>query len=96
VDGVPIGDIAVIRELRFEHGGREYHAHVGDSGVASGWWWFTVSGDSQRYAPFAARADDTRASVQKRICAYYDNLLARRAEPPEWRVGVPRRGARRP
>jgi hypothetical protein len=42
------------------------------------WWWFTVSHDQNRYAPFLARPSDTRASTQSRILAYYANHLAHR------------------
>src|SRR5437667_1756188 len=47
------------------------------------WWWFRVSTDDRhRYAPFRAGSRDTRASVQARIVAYYDDLLVKRAMPP--------------
>ena len=48
------------------------------------WWWFRVSPDvrDQRYAPFRASPDDTREDVRARIVSYYDELLARRAQPP--------------
>jgi len=49
---------------------------------AEAWWWFRVSTDeNQRYAPFRAEPDDTVDGVRSRVVAYYDNLLARRAEP---------------
>lgn len=48
---------------------------------ADGWWWFAVSGDGHRYAPFQASTDDTEDGVRTRIVAYYDALLARRAMP---------------
>jgi hypothetical protein len=54
---------------------------------AEAWWWFQVSTEShQRHAPFRAEVTDTRGDVQARMVAYYDNLLARRAEParPRW------------
>ena len=56
-------------------------------GPAEAWWWFEVSTEShQRHAPFRAEVTDTRRDVQARVVAYYDNLLARRAEParPRW------------
>jgi hypothetical protein len=47
------------------------------------WWWFRVSTDDRnRYAPFRAASGDTKASVQMRIVAYYDDLLVKRALPP--------------
>jgi hypothetical protein len=49
--------------------------------MAGSWWWFTVSGDAQSYAPFQAVKEDTRASVQQRIVEYYTNRLVRLAEP---------------
>ncbi|HTT67857.1 MAG TPA: hypothetical protein VMF70_07510 [Gemmatimonadales bacterium] len=42
------------------------------------WWWFTVTHDGNRYAPFHALSHDTRESIQARIVAYYANHLARR------------------
>ena len=45
------------------------------------WWWFTVTGDAQRYAPFLAGADDTHDSVQVRILAYYRAMIERRSMP---------------
>jgi len=57
------------------------------------WWWFRVdTGKSTRYAPFAASPKDTKQSVQKRIIAYYAELLAIQARPvhqrPVWRKPV--------
>ena len=49
--------------------------------LAGAWWWFTVSGDQQSYAPFQAVKEDTRASVQQRVVEYYTNRLVRLAEP---------------
>lgn len=43
------------------------------------WWWFTVSGEAHRFAPFQPSAEDTVASVQFRITSYYRELVARRA-----------------
>lgn len=43
------------------------------------WWWFTVSGESHRFAPFQPGADDTVGSVQSRILSYYRELVARRS-----------------
>jgi hypothetical protein len=49
---------------------------------ADAWWWFSVSTDATlRYAPFRAEPADTTDGVQRRVVAYYENLLARRAEP---------------
>ena len=43
------------------------------------WWWFTVSGEAHRFAPFQPTAEDTVHSVQFRIVSYYRELMARRA-----------------
>ena len=47
------------------------------------WWWFHLESRdrSTRYAPFAASPKDTKQSVQKRILAYYAELLAIEARP---------------
>ena len=75
----------MIDGFEFEEGGRKYVCRVekqpGHS--AEAWWWFSVSGDSARYAPFQAASGDTRSSVAARIVAYHTNRLARRAAPPE-------------
>jgi hypothetical protein len=80
--------------FEFEEGGRMYRCCVeGERSPRVGaWWWFRVTGDNQRYAPFHPEAGDTRNSVRARIVNYYNALLVRRAMPP-----VPRHGAgRRP
>jgi len=67
----------------FVHDGRTYSclaAELGGGGTEL-WWWFTVSQDGNRYAPFKAAERDTRASVQQRIVAYYENHLVHRAMP---------------
>lgn len=72
-------------EFAFEDGGRFYTCHVeprraGRSSEA--WWWFGVSDDANRYAPFRAAVGDTEASVRARAVAYYGHSLARR--PWSW------------
>lgn len=71
------------RIFSFAEGDRNYQCRVerATAGRAEAWWWFEVSGDSHRYAPFHAAAGDTDASVRDRIVTYYLNLLARRSEP---------------
>ena len=70
------------KKFSFADGDRTYTCHVeGLAGRTEAWWWFQVSGDSSRYAPFQAARGDTEASVRDRIVAYYQNMLARRAEP---------------
>ena len=65
-------------------GGRTFSCRVEASSraPAEAWWWFQVSTERhQRFAPFRAAVTDTHRNVQVRVVAYYDNLLARRAEP---------------
>ena len=57
------------------------------------WWWFRLdNSESTRYAPFEALPTDTKASVQKRIIAYYAEVLAIKARPvhqrPTWQRPV--------
>jgi hypothetical protein len=72
-------------KLEFEEAGRTYACHVepARNPHTAPWWWFSVSGDSHRYAPFHASAEDTDDSVRERIVAYYDALVTRRAAPRE-------------
>jgi hypothetical protein len=83
--------------LHFEHNGRTYDCRVealASRGQGSAWWWFAVSGDQHRYAPFQASSDDVTASVQDRIVTYYEALLAHRAAPAvqrHWGAGRPGR-----
>jgi hypothetical protein len=83
--------IAVL-EFDFEADSRTYTCRVEKRNeLADAWWWFGVSGDKQRYAPFRAGADDTRFAIQSRITLYYRELLVRRATPavPWHRRGKP-------
>ena len=75
----------MIRGFEFEEEGRTYVCKVESfrSTPDQGWWWFDVSGDRQRYAPFQAAPADTRTGVRERIVAYYANLLEARARPVE-------------
>ncbi|HKW47890.1 MAG TPA: hypothetical protein VJN70_10605 [Gemmatimonadaceae bacterium] len=54
------------------------------------WWWFTVSGEAHRFAPFQPSSDDTLESVRCRIVSYYRELVARRAlvldQREEWEL----------
>jgi len=85
----------LLKEFEFADGGRtfictvEAPAHAG----MPPWWWFKLDGEkTTRYAPFAASESDTKQSVQKRIIAYYVELLAIRARPvhqrPTWHKPV--------
>lgn len=76
----------MIGAFQFVDGGRTYRCRVETPAARGGaapvsWWWFEVSGDQNRYAPFHAQADDTESSVKERVVAYYQQLLVRRAEP---------------
>ena len=75
----------VIEGFEFEEGGRVFtcSAEAFRSSPEDRWWWFRVVPDSrgQRYAPFRAAPDDTQENVRKRIVAYHDALLERRAQP---------------
>lgn len=81
------------RSFTFEDAGRTFNARVEPlrpSGTDA-WWWFDVSTEQhQRHAPFRAEPGDSLETVQARIVKYYDELLARRAEP------APSRWNRRP
>ncbi len=50
------------------------------------WWWISVTGESQRYAAFRAKAGDTQANLRPRVLEYYAQLLAGRERPPEIRA----------
>jgi hypothetical protein len=74
-----------VEGFEFEEGGRVFtcSAEAFRSSPEDLWWWFRVVPDSrgQRYAPFRAAPDDTQENVRKRIVAYHDALLERRAQP---------------
>jgi hypothetical protein len=81
-----------VREFDFEEGTRTYTCRVEKRNeLAEAWWWFGVSGDKQRYAPFRAAPGDTKYAIQLRITLYYRELLVRRATPatPWHRRGKP-------
>ena len=84
----------MIGPFAFEHGGRKYTcaAEERTAAPAGTWWWFAVSHDQQRYAPFEAAAGDTQQSVRSRIVAYYEHLQWARAQPPAPRHGFSRPG----
>jgi hypothetical protein len=82
----------VPQEFEFVDSGRKFTCSVevpSRTGMTP-WWWFRVDGgENTRYAPFEASATDTRQSVQTRIIAYYEQLLAIKARPayqkPAWK-----------
>lgn len=71
----------MIKGFDFEHDSKTYHCCV-EPLRGEAWWWFNVSGDANRYAPFHAAGSDTRDSVKTRIVEYYANHIARRLAPP--------------
>ena len=75
----------VMKDFEFVDAGRKFICSVevpGQTGMKP-WWWFRLdNGTTTRYAPFEASASDTKQSVQKRIVAYYAELLAIEARPP--------------
>jgi hypothetical protein len=78
------GDM-MVDGFEFQDNGRTFACSVeGPRGARrEAWWWFTVSNDACRYAPFPAAAGDTQDAVRSRIVAFYDELLARRAMPAQ-------------
>jgi hypothetical protein len=72
----------MIQGFEFSDAGRTYTCTVEErKGADESWWWFAVSGDGQRYAPFVAAKADTRASVQERVVAFYLNRLFQLTQP---------------
>ncbi len=73
----------MIGPFTFEHGGRTYSCTTEKRKTTpvGTWWWFNVSGDSQRYAPFEAASGDSQHSVRTRVIAYYEHRQWVRAQP---------------
>jgi hypothetical protein len=73
----------MIGAFDFEDDGRTYACCVEQPRATrtEAWWWFGVSGDRHRYAPFPAVAEDTQDSVRWRILTFYADILARRPLP---------------
>ncbi len=68
-------------------------SEVREGEVDESWWWFEVSGDNNRYAPFRGSPDDTEESVKDAVAKFYTELLAARARPAEPRGHWARRQA---
>ena len=73
------------QDFQFVDGGQTFFCSIEaprHAGMAP-WWWFRVDSAerSTRHAPFEASPKDTKQSVQKRIIAYYAELLAIAARP---------------
>lgn len=73
----------MVKAFEFQDGGRTYTCTVEERKGAAGesWWWFAVTGDAQRYAPFRTASGDTRASVQERMVQFYTDRLFRLTQP---------------
>lgn len=70
-----------LQPFTFEADDRVFTCQIehGRTALSHSWWWFTVSGESHRFAPFQPLAGDTIDSVQCRVLSYYRDLVARRA-----------------
>lgn len=81
------------KEFQFTDEGRTYTCRVEEprGGRTEAWWWFGVSGDAHRYAPFQAVESDTEDDIRTRVKAYYQDLLVRRAMPAQPRSHWARR-----
>ena len=84
----------MIKDFSFEDDDRTYDCTVEERKAppAGHWWWFAVTGDAQRYAPFEAASSDTQKSVKARVIAYYTKLLFARSQPVEPKQHWARRG----
>ena len=84
----------MIKDFEFQEEGRTYSCSVEKrrTPAAEPWWWFGVSGDGHRYAPFQASKSDTQETVRERIVAYYKEHLARKAMPAATRQHWASRG----
>jgi hypothetical protein len=77
----------VIQPFGFEADDRKFECSIEKARPGrEAWWWFTVTGDSQRHAPFQVDAEDTRETVEARVLAYYRALLVQRAQPRDMRT----------
>jgi hypothetical protein len=73
--------VTVLQPFTFEADDRVFACQIeqGRTKLAQPWWWFTVSGESHRFAPFQPGDGDTIESVRFRVLSYYRELVARRA-----------------
>ncbi len=69
--------------LRFQDSGRTFTCKAESSIHTPGvlWWWFGVSDDDTRYAAFRCTPGDASTSLERRIVAFYEEVLATRARP---------------
>lgn len=75
----------MLKAFDFADNGRTFSCRVEAPAGArtESWWWFQVSGDANRYAPFQAKSSDTQESVRTRIATYYADLLFKRSQPAQ-------------
>lgn len=75
----------MIKGFQFDVDGRSYTctAEARTGATNEFWWWFSVTGDAQRYAGFQAIESDTRPSVQERVVAFYTNRLFKLSQPTQ-------------
>ncbi len=73
----------MIGGFSFEDAGRTYTCTVEAprNAPTETRWWFSVSGDQQRYAPLEAKSGDTQASVKAQIIAFYNQRLYALSQP---------------
>ncbi len=73
----------MLKPFEFKADGRSFSCTVEERPGPEGesWWWFAVSGDGQRYAPFRASRSDTRESVQERVAKFYADRLFAKSQP---------------
>ena len=71
----------MLQPFTFEADDRVFACQIegGRTKLAQLWWWFTVSGESHRFAPFQPEVGETLESVRFRVLSYYRELVARRA-----------------
>lgn len=81
--------------LEFEDAGRKMTCRSASSPATPGtmWWWIDISGESQRYTAFRTDPSDTPENLKPRVIAFYEQLLADRARPREFRQPWGRGGA---
>lgn len=75
----------MIKGFEFEHEGRHYLCTIEErkGAPSDSWWWFSISGDAQRYAPFRTAKDDSMASVSQRVVKFYADRLFALSQPTE-------------
>ena len=75
----------MIKGFQFDADARSYNCTVEARAGSPNefWWWFSVSGDAQRYAMFQAAEGDTRPSVQERVIKFYADRLYKLSQPTE-------------